>query len=145
MDHSKMSKRHKRNPTFAGFSVCGIGGPGVSGRIKLVDDWAKVDCGNCIACGGGSDAEPLPEPMLPRVLYRDSLAGHVTIWELEQVSGHPTRMWPLNLAGQRMPVHPCPTYRQVEDAYGPLTEVSELDVLARYTRSLESRLAEGNM
>lgn len=147
MEHSsKMAKKHRRNPTFAGFSVCGIGGPGLSGRIRLVDDWAKVNCGNCHACAVSAE-EPLPSRPEgeAKQLYQDATSDYVTIWELEVITGHPTRMWPLSARGQRLPVNVCPTYRQVEDSFGPLTPVSEYDLLMRYLRSLEELISEGNM
>lgn len=144
MQHSKLSRVHKRNPTFTSFSICGIGGPGTETRIHLTDSWSKVNCGNCRAHSVGAE-EPLKPANTVRQLYQDSTPGSPTVWEHEEVPGSLDRMWPLSFSGERLPTQYAPTYRQVENMYGPLTRVSPEDFMMRYLRSLESRLYEGNL
>lgn len=144
--HSRVQLVHKRNPTFPGYSFCGLDGSRLFGRLKVTDNWAKVSCGNCRAYV--DSLFPLAEQSVGegRQLYTDSSTVSTTVWECVVEPNGTTQMWPLSIAGERLPIpHKPPTWEELDSWYGPLFPVTELDMLIRFTRRLEGRLYDGGL
>lgn len=133
---SKLKNKHLKGPA-AGFSLCGMGRVGM---LKFAASVDKTNCGNCLAILRTtippSSVTPVTEE---RKLFVDfGRLGPSTVWEHDEVHN---RMWPLNIQGSRLPIEHCdvPTIDQVMVSYGPLTEITEVELLWRYMRYLEDR------
>lgn len=131
---SNLKKRHLRG-RFAGYALCGLGRVGL---VIFTDTVGKSTCGSCIAIYRTSVVDaPVPPIDLSRRLYCDADCP-ATIWERTSTD----QMFPLSIAGERLALDPdeVPEFEAVEQMYGPLTLVDELDALWRYVRHLNNRV-----
>lgn len=133
---SKYGKFHKRHPLLNDHAVCGLGGPLRIHRMHFGEAWGDVTCGNCIA-SHDDNPDIHVSPVRQRALFQDSAPGGVlTVWEIEHGWAYP-----LTIRGDRIQVPgSVPRVVRVEEEYGPLTPVSELDMMWRYVRHLEQVL-----
>lgn len=132
--HKKSSRLHGENKSFPELTFCG---GRRWGRIRVTDDWSKVNCGNCIVQYKTASTPTGPEkdgPINVRVLMMDSIAdptGRYTVWEVDGANA-----WALGHSGKRLHVLPA-LLANVEADFGPLRGVSEVELVRRHLLSLE--------
>lgn len=132
--HKKSGQLHGKNDYFPELTFCGCP---TLGRIKVISDWSKVNCGNCIVQYKTASTPTGPEkdgPINVRVLMMDSVAdptGRYTVWEVDGANA-----WALGHSGKRLHVLPV-LLANVESDFGPLRGMSEVELVRRHLLSLE--------